>query len=76
MDNAMGQKTKHEVLAKVRRQYARAGRTDKRQWLDQAIALFGYHRKADIAVRNSRHQFRASSTDVPDGTRNPKAVEK
>ena len=44
----MSQKTKVEVLVKLRRQYARAGRHYKRQLLDQAIALLGYHRKAAI----------------------------
>ena len=54
MDNDMSQQTKHEVLAKLRRQYARAGKNCKRQLLDQAIALFGYHRKA--AIRALRAQ--------------------
>jgi hypothetical protein len=48
MHNDMSQKTKHEVLVKLRRHYARAGTEYKRQLLDQAVALFGYHRKAAI----------------------------
>ena len=50
----MSQKTKAEVLTKLRRQYARAGLPYKRQLLDQASALFGYHRKA--AIRALRAQ--------------------
>ena len=50
----MSQKTKHEVLVKLRRHYARAGGRYKHQLLDQAIALFGYHRKA--AIRALRAQ--------------------
>lgn len=50
----MSQKTKQEVLVKLRRQYARAGLRSKRQLLDQAVALFGYHRKA--ALRALRAQ--------------------
>jgi len=48
MHTDMSQKNKHEVLAKLRRHYARAGTDYKRQLLDQAVALFGYHRKAAI----------------------------
>lgn len=44
----MSQATKREVLAKLRRCYARAGMVYKRQLLDQAVALLGYHRKAAI----------------------------
>ena len=54
MDNEMSQPTKQEVVVKLRRQYARAGRQYKRQLLDQAVALFGYHRKA--AIRALRGQ--------------------
>ncbi len=48
MHTDMSQTTKREVLAKLRRHYARAGTDYKRQLLDQAVALFGYHRKAAI----------------------------
>jgi len=51
MHTDMSQNTKHEVLAKLRRHYARAGTDYKRQLLDQAVALFGYHRKAATAPR-------------------------
>jgi len=50
----MSHQTKQEVLVKLRRQYARAGLPYKRQLLDQAMALFGYHRKA--AIRALRAQ--------------------
>ena len=54
MDNDMRQKTKAEALTRLRRQYARAGLPYKLQLLDQASALFGYHRKA--AIRPLRAQ--------------------
>ncbi len=60
MNNDMSHQTKHEVLVKLRRQYARAGLPYKRQLLDQAIALFGYHRKA--AIRALRAQPRPPRT--------------
>lgn len=44
----MSQNTRQEVLAQLRRRYARAGRLYKAQLLDQAVALLGYHRKAAI----------------------------
>lgn len=44
----MSQKTRKEVLAKMRGRYATAGKEFKRKLLDQAQELFGYHRKAAI----------------------------
>ena len=44
----MSHRTKKEVLAKLRRQYVKAGLPFKSQLLDQAVALLGYHRKAAI----------------------------
>ena len=54
MDNDMSHKTKQEVLAKLRRSYAKAGLPYKRQLLDQAVALLGYHRKAAIRALRAR----------------------
>ncbi|HXG46106.1 MAG TPA: integrase [Methylomirabilota bacterium] len=52
--------TPQEVLAQLRRRYARAGRLYKAQLLDQAIELFGYHRKAAIrALRTTPTPARA-----------------
>jgi hypothetical protein len=50
----MSAKTKREVPAKLRRAYARAGSLYKRQLLDQAVALLGYHRKAAIRALRAR----------------------
>lgn len=50
----MSQKTKKEVLEKLRRQYRRAGLSYKGQLLDQAVALLGYHRKAAIRALRAR----------------------
>ena len=44
----MNPTTRKEVLTKLRRRYARAGREYKRQLLDQDQELLGYHRKAAI----------------------------
>ena len=60
MDHDMSYQTKAEVLTKLRRQYARAGLPYKRQLLDQASALFGYHRTA--AIRALRAQPRPPRT--------------
>ncbi len=54
MHNDMSQQTKREVLARLRRSYAKAGAEYKHQLLDQAVALLGYHRKA--AIRALRAQ--------------------
>ena len=54
MDNDRSQKTQREVLAKLRRAYPKAGLTCKRQLLDQAVALLGYHRKAAIRALRAR----------------------
>lgn len=44
----MSQATRKEVLQKLRRRYQSAGAEHKRQLLDQAQELLGYHRKAAI----------------------------
>ena len=44
----MSQRTRQEVLAKMKRQYRTAGMEYKSKLLDQAQELFGYHRKAAI----------------------------
>lgn len=50
----MSQKTRKEVLTKLRNRYLKAGLEHKRLLLDQAQELFGYHRKAAIrALRAS-----------------------
>jgi len=48
MDKAMSQRTRVEVLTKLRRRYQSAGAQHKRKLLDQAQELLGYHRKAAI----------------------------
>lgn len=57
----MSQKTRQEVLNKLRRRYGRAGREHKRKLLDQAQELLGYHRKAAIRA------LRAVETVRPPG---------
>ena len=48
MDTTMSIQTKHEVLAKLRARYARAGHDYKGQILDQVVDLSGLHRKSAI----------------------------
>lgn len=48
MHTDMSQKTKQEVLARLRRQYVRAGLEYRSRLLNQAVELLGYHRKAAI----------------------------
>ena len=40
MDTEMSTKTKDEVMGKLRRRYARAGRGYRQQMIDEAVALF------------------------------------
>jgi len=44
----MSQRTREEILAKLRRRYLRAGPEHKRKLLDQAQEWLGYHRKSAI----------------------------
>jgi len=48
MDKTMSQRTRVEVLTKLRRRYRHAGAEHKCKLLDQAQGLLGYHRKAAI----------------------------
>jgi hypothetical protein len=48
MDKTMSQRTREEVLRKLRWRYQSAGAKHKRKLLDQAQELLGYHRKAAI----------------------------
>jgi hypothetical protein len=48
MNNEMSRETREEVMSRLRRQYAKAGRKFRRKLIDQAVELFGYHRKSAI----------------------------
>ena len=50
---AVRQESKHEIVAAVQARYARAGRVEKGQILDEFVATTGYHRK--WAIRLLRH---------------------
>ena len=58
MDKDMNQTTRKEVLEKLRRRYRSAGAEHKRQLLDQAVQLLGYHRKSAIRSLRMRPQPR------------------
>lgn len=55
MDTQMSKKTNKEVMVKMRRQYERAGREYRVRLIDQAVELFGYHRKAAIRALGKKH---------------------
>jgi hypothetical protein len=48
MDKTMSQKTREEILNKLRRRYRTGGLEHKRKLLTQAQELLGYHRKSAI----------------------------
>src|SRR5713226_5315585 len=54
MDKTMSQRTRIEVLTKLRGRYQGAGAEHKSKLLDQAQALLGYHRKAAIRALRAR----------------------
>lgn len=64
MHSDMSQKTKKEVMVRLRRFYAKAGPDYKVQLLDQAIKLFGYHRKAAIRALRAKPMPRRSGPAV------------
>lgn len=61
----MSAETQLDVLAKPRTRYAHAGSQHKSKLMDQAVALFGLHRKS--ASRALRRAPRSSSPTVPLG---------
>ena len=50
MDKTVSQRTREEILAKLRQRYKSAGKEHKQKLLNQAQELFGYHRKSAIRV--------------------------
>jgi hypothetical protein len=54
MDKTMSQKTREEVLAKLRQRYKSAGKEHKQKLLNQAQELLGYHRKSAIRALGAR----------------------
>jgi hypothetical protein len=48
MDKTMSQRTREEILERLRRRYRKAGLEYKGKLLDQAQELMGYHRKSAI----------------------------
>jgi hypothetical protein len=52
MDKMMSATTKTEVLEKLRRRYRTAGLEHKSKLLDEAVGIFGYHRKAAVRSLN------------------------
>jgi len=48
----MSTTTKTEIMVKMRRRYLSAGLEHKGKLIDEAVCLFGYHRKAAIRALN------------------------
>lgn len=61
MNTEMSQKTRQDVLAKMRYSYAQAGPQYKAKLLDQVVELLGYHRKAAIRALRARAPVRKMS---------------
>ena len=55
----MSQRTRKEVLEKLRRRYRNAGPEHKRKLLDQAQELLGYHRKSAVRALRAPEPERA-----------------
>ena len=64
MHSDMSQKTRKEVLFRLRRSYGKAGQRFKQQLLDQAVELLGYHRKAAIRALRTRPKARPPAISV------------
>ena len=54
MHKDMNKQTKEQLLTKLRRRYATAGRKHKMKLIDEAVELLGYHRKAAIRALRAR----------------------
>jgi hypothetical protein len=59
MDKTMSEPTRKEVLERLRRRYRSAGPEHKRQLLDQAQELLGYHRKSAVRALRAPEVARA-----------------
>jgi hypothetical protein len=59
MDKTMSQETRREILVRLRRRYRNAGPEHKRQLLDQAEHLLGYHRKSAVRALRAPEVERA-----------------
>jgi hypothetical protein len=59
MHPEMSELTRKEVMTELRRRYATAGLEYKGKLIDQAVELFGYHRKAAIRALRSLGPSRA-----------------
>jgi hypothetical protein len=60
MEATMSQKTKKEVLEKLRSSYRRAGQEYRRKLIDQCVELLGYHRKAAIRALAAKPVHRSA----------------
>jgi hypothetical protein len=64
MHKDMNKQTKEQLLTKLRRRYATAGRKHKMKLIDQAVELLGYHRKAAIRALDDKHLWMLNAGDI------------
>ena len=50
----MSEKTKQEVMLKLRSRYERGGAEHRKKLIDQAVELMGYHRKSAIRALGAK----------------------
>ena len=75
MDATMSQNTRKEVLEKMCRRYQNGGTEHRKKLIDDAVELFGYHRKSAIR-RLSTEPIRARYMIVRTKRLSGPAVEK
>lgn len=56
----MSQGSKRELLATIRPRYRKASKKEKQKFLDEFVAVTGYHRKYAIRVMNSSEEAGAT----------------
>src|SRR4051812_24854076 len=65
MDANMSEETRREVIVKLRSRYGRAGFKYRVKLIDQAVDLFGYHRKSAIRVLSAPARVARPRTGRP-----------
>lgn len=57
----MSEKTKKEVMLKLRSRYERGGSEHRKKLIDQAVELMGYHRKSAIRVLGAKTRVKGET---------------
>jgi hypothetical protein len=61
MDAKMSEKTKSELMAKLRMRYVNAGNEYRRKLIDQAVEIMGFHRKSAIRSLNAPKRLKGET---------------